>query len=338
MVYQGTTYRGSASGQIVQSSFTRTSLEPDEVVIKVTHSGVCGSELHFLHMDVVLGHEGVGVVQEVGSACKRVKVGERVGWGFNHATCGYCDHCLSGPSEDQYCKHAKVFASDNTDQGSFSNLSVRKEEWLFVIPDGLKSEHAAPLMCAGATVFTPLIDHVKPIDRIGIVGIGGLGHLAIQFASKMGCDVVVFSSSESKREEALALGASEFYATKGVTNLADLGLKKPLKHLLLTNSGPTHLGMYHPLLDEHANILLTTYALGDLVTSHPDMTFRGISIIGTKIASRFIMNKLLEFAARNKIAPYIELFPLNTDGATAAIKKLQDGTMRYRGILVNESA
>ncbi|EEB99939.1 hypothetical protein MPER_00249, partial [Moniliophthora perniciosa FA553] len=115
-----------------------------------------------------------------------------------------------------------MFSFSDLDQGSFSNLSIRKEEWLFVIPDGLSSEHAAPLMCAGATVFTPIIDHVKPIDRIGIVGIGGLGHLAIQFAAKMGCDVVVFSSSESKRKEALALGASEFYATKGVANLADL--------------------------------------------------------------------------------------------------------------------
>uniref|UniRef100_A0A0W0G9P9 Enoyl reductase (ER) domain-containing protein n=1 Tax=Moniliophthora roreri TaxID=221103 RepID=A0A0W0G9P9_MONRR len=289
MVYQGVTYRGSPSGQIVESSFTRESLEADEVVIKVTHSGVCGSELHFLRTGVVLGHEGVGVVQEVGSACERVKVGDRVGWGFNHTSCGYCDHCLSGPSEDQYCKNAKMFGWDSNDQGSFSTLSVRKEEWLFVIPDGLSSENAAPLMCAGATVFTPLIDYVKPIDRVGIVGIGGLGHLAIQFAAKMGCDVVVFSSSESKREEALALGASEFYATKGVTNLADLGMKKPVKYLLLANSGSTNLGIYYPLLDEHAKILLTTYATGDLVTSHPEMTFRGLSIIGTKIGSRYIV-------------------------------------------------
>ncbi|ESK90148.1 nadp-dependent alcohol dehydrogenase [Moniliophthora roreri MCA 2997] len=338
MVYQGITFRGSPSGKIVQSSFTRDSLAADEVVIKVTHSGVCGSELHFLHNDMVLGHEGIGVVQEVGSACKRIKVGDRVGWGFNHSSCGYCDHCLSGPSEDQYCKHTKMFSFNDLDQGSFSNLSIRKEEWLFVIPDGLSSEHAAPLMCAGATVFTPIIDHVKPIDRIGIVGIGGLGHLAIQFAAKMGCDVVVFSSSESKRKEALALGASEFYATKGVANLADLGMKKPVKHLLLANSGSTNLGMYYPLLDEHANILLTTYASGDLVTSHPEMTFRGISIIGTKIASRYTMNKLLDFAARNKIAPYTETFPMSVEGAETAIKKLQDGTMRYRGVLVVDKA
>uniref|UniRef100_A0A0W0GB83 Enoyl reductase (ER) domain-containing protein n=1 Tax=Moniliophthora roreri TaxID=221103 RepID=A0A0W0GB83_MONRR len=289
MVYQGITYRGSPSGKIVESSFARESLEADEVVITVTHSGVCGSELHLLRMGIVLGHEGIGIVQEIGSACKRVKVGDRVGWGFNHTGCGYCDYCLSGPSEDQYCKNAKMFTLDSTDQGSFSTLSVRKEEWLFVIPDGLSSEYAAPLMCAGATVFTPLIDYVKPIDRIGIVGIGGLGHLAIQFAAKMGCDVVVFSSSESKREEALALGASEFYATKGVTNLADLGMKKPVKYLLLANSGSTNLGIYYPLLDEHAKILLTTYATGDLVTSHPEMTFRGLSIIGTKIGSRYIV-------------------------------------------------
>uniref|UniRef100_A0A0W0G9Q3 Uncharacterized protein n=1 Tax=Moniliophthora roreri TaxID=221103 RepID=A0A0W0G9Q3_MONRR len=101
-------------------------------------------------------------------------------------------------------------------------------------------------------------------------------------------------------------------------------MKKPVKYLLLANSGSTNLGIYYPLLDEHAKILLTTYATGDLVTSHPEMTFRGLSIIGTKIGSRYIVNKMLDFAARNKIAPYIERFPMSVEGAEAAIKKLRD--------------
>jgi D-arabinose 1-dehydrogenase-like Zn-dependent alcohol dehydrogenase len=112
---------------------------------------------------------------------------------------------------------------------------VWKEEFLYPIPDGMSTEIAAPLMCAGMTVFTPLIRYaVKPTDRVGVVGIGALGHLAIQFASKMGSDVVAFSGTESKKEEALALGARSFVATKGQDELKLDG--KLINHLLVTTS------------------------------------------------------------------------------------------------------
>ncbi|KAI3618863.1 nadp-dependent alcohol dehydrogenase [Moniliophthora roreri] len=331
MVYQGTTFKGSVSGRVVKSSFTKDGLKPDEVVIKVTHSGLCGTDLHFLKEDMVLGHEGIGEVVEVGPACTKVKVGDRVGWGYPHSSCAQCDQCLSG--NDQWCRYAKIFGEADLDQGSFSNLAIWKEQWLFVIPSGLKSEHAAPLMCGGATVFQPLIEHVKPIDRVGIVGIGGLGHLAIIFAAKMGCDVVVFSSTETKREEAMQLGASEFYATKGVTDYSDLGLKKLLNHLLITTSVSSELGLYRPLLDIQAKIFPLTVADGDLVAPYAPTIFYGFQIIGSKLASRYYHTKMLEFAARNKVYPIIELFAMNEEGANAAVKKLQEGTMRYRGVL-----
>ncbi|KAF9268652.1 NADP-dependent alcohol dehydrogenase [Marasmius fiardii PR-910] len=332
MGYEGTTFRGSQSGQVVKSSFSRDKIYPDEVVIKVTHSGICGTDLHFLKKDMVLGHEGVGVAIEVGSACTRVKVGDRVGWGYPHSTCMSCDHCIRG--DEQWCPKAQLFGEADLDQGSFSNLAIRKEHWLFVVPDGLKSEQAAPLMCGGATVFEPLIEHVKPIDRVGIVGVGGLGHLAIAFAAKMGCDVVVFSGTEAKREEAMKLGASEFYATQGVSDYSTLGLRKPLNHLLITTSvAPEHLDIYYPLLDEKAKVFPLTVDFGNINAPYGPTIFRGIQIIGSKIANRYNHTKMLDFAARNKVFPIIEVFPMSQSGANEAIRKLQEGNVRYRAVL-----
>lgn len=127
-----------------------------------------------------------------------------------------------------------MYGHADFDQGAFASHAVWREAFLFHVPDKLSSSVAAPLMCAGATVFNALdLYNVRPTDRVGVVGVGGLGHLAIQFAAKMGCDVVVFSSTDSKKDEAKALGAHEFYATKGAKSL-DIG--RPVDHLVVTTS------------------------------------------------------------------------------------------------------
>lgn len=122
----------------------------------------------------------------------------------------------------------------NLHQGSFGSHAIWDASFLFNVPEGLAAEDAAPLMCGGATVFNVIESYnIRPTDRVGVVGVGGLGHLAIEFLAKMGATVVVFSSTDSKREEALALGASEFYATKGVN---ELKIGKPIDHLLVTTN------------------------------------------------------------------------------------------------------
>jgi D-arabinose 1-dehydrogenase-like Zn-dependent alcohol dehydrogenase len=158
--------------------------------------------------------------------------GDRAGWGFLHNSCGHCDECLVG--NEMFCPEGALYGTADTDQGAFASHAVWKAAFIFHIPDAISSSDAAPLMCAGATVFNALYLHnIRPTDRVGIIGIGGLGHLAIQFAAKMGCEVVVFSGTESKKEEARSLGATEFYATKGASKL-EIG--KPVKHLLVTTS------------------------------------------------------------------------------------------------------
>jgi D-arabinose 1-dehydrogenase-like Zn-dependent alcohol dehydrogenase len=228
-----TVFKGSQSGEIVKSETTRGELTGDQVLVKITASGLCGTDEHYRHADMGLGHEGVGLVEAIGPNVKELKVGDRVGWGYQHDCCGRCEYCLSG--RETFCVERAMYAFTNLDQGSFGEAAVWREAFLFPIPEGLTDEEAAPLMCGGATVFNALRMYgVRPTDRVGVIGIGGLGHLAIQFARAMGCSVSVFSSSEDKREEALRLGATDFYATKGKSSI-DVGDKK-INCLIVTTS------------------------------------------------------------------------------------------------------
>ncbi|KAI9750300.1 MAG: hypothetical protein M1835_001414 [Candelina submexicana] len=177
---------------------------------------------------MVLGHEGVGVVAQVAEDVIDLKVGDRIGWGYEHDSCGRFQQCLSG--HEQYCAKRHMYGMTEFDQGSLASHAVWREAFLFKIPDAMASEDAAPLMCDGATVFAPLHAFVKSSDRVGIIGVGGLGHLAIQFAAKMGCEVVVFSGTDSKREEATKIGAPEFVPMKGRDKL---DLEHKIDHLSL---------------------------------------------------------------------------------------------------------
>ncbi|KAL5337469.1 NADP-dependent alcohol dehydrogenase [Aspergillus crustosus] len=327
-----TQFRGSEPGHVVQTTFNLPDIKPDEVLVKVTHSGLCGSDIHMLQKPLVLGHEGIGIVERTGPSCSRLSVGDRVGWGPLNSTCAECAMCTSG--KDAYCPDAKGYGFAFFDtMGSVCSHAVRKEQWLFKIPDAISSTDAAPLMCGGGTVWVPLVDQCKPYSRIGIVGLGGLGHLAIQFAAKMGCDVVVFSSTDDKREEALALGASEFYATKGVSDYADLGLAKPVDRLIITSSAKFNLGIFYPVLARNAVILPLSVDGGDLTAPYMPTVMLGHSIVGSCVSSRLPQNQMLDFAARHGISCIVEKYPMTLEGVRDAVARLKDGKMRYRAVL-----
>jgi D-arabinose 1-dehydrogenase-like Zn-dependent alcohol dehydrogenase len=227
-----TVFKGSKEGKIVKSQTTKPDLTDDQVLIKVTASGLCGTDEHFRKGDMVLGHEGVGVVDATGPGVKSLKKGDRVGWGYVVNSCGNCEYCLT--ANEQYCEKVQRYGEANYDQGSFASHAVWNEAYIFRIPDSLSDAEAAPLMCGGATVWTALSTYnIKPTDHVGIMGVGGLGHLAIQFAAKMGCNVTVLSSSDSKKEEAMKLGATNFVVTKGKDKLE---LAQKLNVLVVTTS------------------------------------------------------------------------------------------------------
>jgi D-arabinose 1-dehydrogenase-like Zn-dependent alcohol dehydrogenase len=226
-----TIYRG-IEGKITALPNKIPALVPRDVLIKITHSGVCYTDLECFKggYALSLGHEGVGTVVAIGSSVTQFKPGDRAGGGFHKDSCGHCEYCLTG--QDIWCYERTIYSQGDFDNGTFGEYYVGKEGYVHKIPEGLKSEHAAPLQCAGATVYNALVDTVtSPVQRVGIMGIGGLGHLAIQFASKMGNEVVVFSTSADKEKEAREFGAKEFVLLNELEKLS-----APVNVLIISGS------------------------------------------------------------------------------------------------------
>ncbi|KAI5782322.1 chaperonin 10-like protein [Peziza echinospora] len=324
-----TVYKGSKSGAIVEATTTRE-VGPDEVLVRITHSGVCGTDEHYLHRDQVLGHEGAGVAEAIGSKVTSIQVGDSVGWGYQHNACLNCKQCLTG--RETLCPQRQFFGTHDLDQGSFGTSAVWKANFLFKLPASLSREYAAPLMCGGATVYSALASFgARPSHTVGILGIGGLGHLAIQFAAKMGCRVVVFSSSEDKRAEAMRLGASEFVATKGKTDIA--AECSAVDHLLVCASFTPDWTVYLPIMAPGGTIYPLTVSHGDLTIPYMPLIRNELKIQGSLVASRQIHRDMLQFAALHKIQPVIEKFHMDVEGIETCMGRLRDGKIRYRGVL-----
>ena len=199
-----------------------TTVEPgplgaEEVEIAVEHCGLCHSDLSIFNDEfggsqfpATLGHEVVGRVTAVGPSAKGVAVGQQVGVGWFSGSCMHCHQCLSG--QQHLCPQAQLTIVGH--RGGFASHIRCHWAWAIPLPEGLDLADAGPLLCGGITVFSPLVAHAKPVDRVGVIGIGGLGHLALQFLNAWGCEVIAFSSSDSKSEEAKKLGAHHVVNSK----------------------------------------------------------------------------------------------------------------------------
>ncbi|KAI0426762.1 GroES-like protein [Xylaria sp. FL1042] len=325
-----TVFKGSDSGAPKKETTTRPDeLSGDQVFIRITASGVCGTDLHYKHQHMGLGHEGIGVVEKTGPLCKVLRAGDRVGWGYNHSYCGRCAQCLAG--NDIYCVERALYGDADLDQGSFGSHAVWREVALFKIPDDMPDEYAAPLQCAGATVFSALHSYrTQPTETVGIMGVGGLGHLAIQFASKMGCRVVVLSGSESKKDEAMKLGTHEFIATKGKT---ELKVSHKLDRLLVTTSFQPSWEQILPILSSGATIYPISVSASNFEIPYMPLLLKGITIQGTCVASRLVHERMLEFAALHQIKPMVEVFDMTEEGIKDAMERLEQGKLHFRAVL-----
>lgn len=236
-----------------------------------------------------------------------------------------------------YCSGGKKeYGVGNHDQGSFGTGAVWREQALFKIPDELASKDAAPLMCAGITVWAPLTRYgLKATDVVGVVGIGGLGHLALQFASKLGCEVVALSQTDGKREEAIRLGANHFVATKGGKVLS---VPRKINFLLVTTSQMPDWAQYDSILAPMATIFPLTITNFEQKLEIPFMNFllTGRKFIGSTGPPKFVYQEMLRFAALHGVKPTLDPFPLTLQGVRDSLKKLDEGKMRYRGVLFAE--
>ncbi|KAI1774953.1 GroES-like protein [Hypoxylon cercidicola] len=328
-----TVFKGDKSGSPKQTTTTKPKeLTGDNVLVRITASGVCGTDLHYRTVDMVLGHEGVGVVEATGPMCKVFKKGDRVGWGYEHDSCGHCQQCLTGT--ETYCAGRQLYSYANLDQGSFASHAIWREAFMFKIPDSISDEDAAPLMCGGATVFNALNAYsTLPTETVGVMGVGGLGHLAIQFAAKMGCRVVVISSTESKKDEAMRLGAHEFIATKGQT---ELKVSHLLDRLLVTTAIQPNWAQLVPLLAPGASVHPLSVDGGNFEIPYMPLIAIPITVQGSIIASRYIQKRQLEFAALHQIKPVVEVFPMTEAGIKEAMDKLESGQIHFRAVLKPE--
>ncbi|KAH8732731.1 chaperonin 10-like protein [Phaeosphaeriaceae sp. PMI808] len=332
MTSEFTVFRG-VEGAIKAHPMQKPQLGSKDVLIKITHSGVCASDLAYVGFGIALGHEGVGIVEAVGNEVTQFKVGERAGGGYHRDSCGHCNYCLTG--QDIWCYERSIYGEKDCNNGTFGEYYVGKETYLHKIPENLASEHAAPLQCAGATTYNALVQVVKPGDRVGIVGIGGLGHLAIQFAQKLGTEVIVFSTSRSKEQETKKLGASEFYLLDELEKL-----QKPVQTLVVAGSKYPDWTkfMKKNVLARGGNVVPLAAPHGPMTLPAFEMFFDGYNIRSSLVASRAKHDEMLQFAAIHDVKPWVETFELSERGIANAVQKMNENKLRYRGVLVAKDA
>ena len=217
-------------------------------------------------------------------------------------------------------------------RAGFATRAVWKESFLFKIPDSISDVDAAPLQCAGATVFAAL-QGVGSSDVVGVMGVGGLGHRALQFAHKLGCRVVVLSGSERKKDEAIKLGATDFVAT---ADAKELKVEKKITRLLVTTSAQPDWAKLTSILDMRATVYPLSVDEGDFSIPYMPLLLQGITVQGSVVAARAVHRDMLEFAGHHGIKPICQTFPMTEEGIKEAMDKLDKGEVRYRAVLVND--
>lgn len=308
-------------------------LGPEEVEVQVEHCGLCHSDLSMradewgmARYPAVLGHEAIGRVVAVGEAAKGRQVGQRVGVGWTAATCMHCRPCLSG---DQHLCAEVLPTIAGGHRGGFAERVRSHWAWAIPIPDGLAAADAGPLLCGGITVFNPLAMYAKPTSRVGIVGIGGLGHMAVKFAAAYGCDVTAFTSSPHKFEEARGFGAHHVVATRDSAEVRKLAASLDL--LIVTVNVPLDWEALLATLAPNGRMHVVGAVLEPIPVSAFSLILRQASVSGSPTGSPVDIATMLEFAARHGVLPTTEHMPMSR--INEAFDRLHAGQARYRIVL-----
>lgn len=331
-------YAARAVGQPLEPySFVPPELGEHDVRVSITHCGVCYTDIQGIHdhygivdFPFVPGHEIVGNVSAVGRAVSGLKEGDRVGIGWQGRACMQCEWCLQG--EHQFCKDIDMCGTWKP-YGGFSSSVVVDERFAYPLPAGMPSEVAAVLMCAGISVYSPLQAYAAGGDqKVAIAGLGGLGHLAIQFAHAFGNEVTVISSSPGKKEQALKLGADHFILAQDEASMRAIRLSFDL--LLYTSHAGSDWTSLLYSLRTNGRLAVVGFPDGPVSFDPLELVVHQFSLTGSFLGSRAGMKEMLAFAQAQGITPWIELMPMSQ--ADAAIRRLQENQARYRIVLVND--
>lgn len=334
------------SGVLSPYEFSRRSLGNDDVSIRITHCGVCYADVIWtrnMHQDskypLVPGHEIVGVVKEVGSNAKRFKVGDHVGVGTYVNSCRDCEYC--NDSLEIYCeKRVSTFNGVDSDgtitKGGYSSSIVVHERYCFMIPKDYPLASAAPLLCAGITVYSPMMRHKmnQPGKSLGVVGLGGLGHMAVKFGKAFGLKVTVFSTSISKKEEALnSLGADHFIVSSDQEQMR--AATKTLDFIVDTAAGDHPFDPYMSTMKTRGVLVLVGFP-SEVKFSPANLNMGMKTVSGSLTGGTKEIQEMINFCAANKIYPMIEVVPIQY--ANEALERLVNRDVKYRFVLDIENS
>jgi len=323
------------NGQLEPYSYEVTELTPNEVEIDVLYCGICHSDLSMIDNEwglsqypLVAGHEVIGTVVATGNNVTNLETGMTVGLGWH---CGYCGHCPSCKTGDQnLCQSAQPTIVSH--HGGFADKVRADAASLIRIPEGIDLKSAGPLLCGGITVFNPMVQFdVKATDKVAVIGIGGLGHIALQFLNAWGCEVTAFTSNEAKRKEALDLGAHKTLNSRDQGDIE--AAAGSFDFIISTVNVKLDWNLYVTTLKPKGRLHFVGATLEPLDLGVFPLIAGQKSISGSPVGSPSTMEKMLNFANLHQIKPKVEIYPMSK--INEALDHLRAGKARYRIVLSN---
>lgn len=323
----------AAGAELLPFKYDPGELNPYDVEVHVTHCGVCHSDAHLIDNDwgtsqypLIPGHEIVGKISAIGSAVLGFTVGERVGVGWQSNSCGRCEWCRKG--EENLCAQAQPTCVHR--HGGFADAVRVNARFAVKLPEGLDSETTAPLMCAGITVYSPLRAlKINPYSRVGVIGIGGLGHLAVQFARVFGAEVTAFSTSAAKEKDALELGAHHFVNSRESKSVKELAGRFDL--ILSTINADLDWATFVNTLRPHGTLCFLGAPEKPVTLPVFPLISVSRSVCGSNIGSPSQISEMLDVAGRHGVKARVEKFKMSD--ANQALKRVRKSQVRYRAVL-----
>ena len=325
----------AAGAHLLPYKYDPGELQANEVEIKISHCGVCHSDIHLIDNDwgfskfpFIPGHEIVGSVVAVGSSVVDRKIGDRVGVGWQADSCGVCEWCRQG--DEHLCAKSQPTCVGRN--GGYADRIRVNSRFAIPVPAVLESENVAPLLCAGITVYSPLRNHgIRPSSRVGVIGIGGLGHLGIQFAKAFGAEVTAFSTSKDKEKEARELGAHHFLNTQDTGALKKVA--GSFDFLLSTVSADQDWQGYVNALRPKGMLCVVGVPPSPMQIQAFSLLGAQRAISGSPTGSPRDLHEMLDVAARHGVKAITERFAMSK--ANDAVAKVKKNQVRYRAVLAN---